>query len=327
MGKDAEPGLAERALGALLGVHAGDALGATVEFMPWAEVRSVHPDGVREIVGGGPFGWAAGHATDDTDLTRALILGYRRAGAGGDVVRATGEAMLDWLRGDWPDREPGSRPRDIGGATLDGLTKYGRTGDPRQAGAGRGKAGNGSLMRCLPTALARSTRTARITEAVELSAITHDDPRCTVACAAYVEMVAKLLAGGSPDDAVRAGRSVTLDLECPPVDEAIAFGAHLVPATMAATGQTFLADEGGGYVLDSLSLAVAALCDPRPLVDVLVDIVRLGMDSDTNGAIAGGLLGARDGAAAIPAAWVARLQFAQEFTAAAPELLALRESP
>jgi len=39
-----------------------------------------------------------------------------------------------------------------------------------------------------------------------------------------------------------------------------------------------------------------------------------------NGAIAGGLLGARDGAGAIPPAWVSKLQFADEFLAAADQL-------
>ncbi|HEX2772576.1 MAG TPA: ADP-ribosylglycohydrolase family protein [Micromonosporaceae bacterium] len=42
----------ERIGGALLGVHAGDALGATVEFSSWSAVRRRYPDGLREIAGG-----------------------------------------------------------------------------------------------------------------------------------------------------------------------------------------------------------------------------------------------------------------------------------
>ena len=60
--------------GGLLGVHAGDSLGATVEFKAWSEIRARYPDGVREIVGGGPFNWPPGHATDDTDLTRTVTI-------------------------------------------------------------------------------------------------------------------------------------------------------------------------------------------------------------------------------------------------------------
>jgi hypothetical protein len=105
----------DRVAGGLLGVHAGDALGATVEFSSWASIRDRYPDGLRDIVGGGPFGWSPGDATDDTDLTRAVLLAY--LAPGDDVVRAAADNMVAWLRGDWPGRRPGTEPRDIGGAT------------------------------------------------------------------------------------------------------------------------------------------------------------------------------------------------------------------
>jgi ADP-ribosylglycohydrolase len=273
---------------------------------------------VTEIVGGGPFGWPPGHATDDTDLTRAVLLAY--LAPGDDVVRTAADHMLAWLRGDWPDRTPGSPPVDIGGATARGLAAHERSGDPRRAGAGRDSAGNGSLMRCLPTALAVADRQRRVRESMEISAITHDDPRCTVACAAYNEVAAALLGGAAPDDAVRAGEATAADLGGAEVLDAFGYGRQLDPHRAATTGDTGRVG-GAGYVLDSLSLAVAAVLDPRPLPEVLVDVVRLGMDADTNAAIAGGLLGVRDGAAAIPARWVARLQFAAEFTAAADRLV------
>jgi ADP-ribosylglycohydrolase len=202
----------DRIAGALLGVHAGDSLGATLEFMPWQAIRARYPDGLRDIVGGGPFGWPAGHATDDSDLTRAVLLAYLAPGHA-DIVRAAADNMLAWLDGDWPGREPGSRPRDIGGATHHGLERYRHCGDPRAAGAVSGLAGNGSLMRCIPTALAVTDRSRRIRESI--------------------------------------------------------------------------------------------------------DIARIGNDTDTNAAIAGGLLGARDGASAIPQRWRTLLQFGDEFTEAA----------
>ena len=54
--------------------------------------------------------------------------------------------------------------------------------------------------------------------------------------------------------------------------------------------------------------------------EVLIDIARIGNDTDTNAAIAGGLLGARDGASAIPQRWRKLLQFGDEFTEAAAVL-------
>jgi ADP-ribosylglycohydrolase len=314
----------DRITGALLGVHAGDSLGATLEFCTWAQICSSYPEGLREIIGGGAFGWPAGHATDDTDLTRAILLAY--LAPGDDIVRTAAGTMLEWYTGDWPDRTPGDTPVDVGGATQTGLLSFRRTGDPRSSGAGEGQAGNGSLMRCIATGLAVSDPERRVRESIEISAITHDDARCTVSCAAYNEIVAALI--GSPGDpdlvpvdtAVAAGLATAESLGIGPVVEAITYGTKLSLPGAVQTGQTFLDGDGSGYVLDSLSLAIAAVLDPRSLEDVLVDVVRLGRDTDTNAAIAGGLLGARDGAGAIPPRWREKLQFGPEFEAAAREI-------
>jgi ADP-ribosylglycohydrolase len=321
----AGPSRRQRMVGALLGVHCGDALGATVEFSSWQVIRERYPQGMREIVGGGPFRWPPGHATDDTDLTRAVLLAYLDRAAGrlpdGDVVRAAADRMLAWLDGDWPDRTPGSPPVDIGGATRTGLHRYRASGDPRAAGAGIGQAGNGSLMRCLPTALAIPDRQQRILQSQEISAVTHDDPRCTISCAAYNEIVAALLEGTSPVAAVDEGITAARQLAGTAVVEAIMAGTALDPAVLAASGPSGLpGGEARGYVLDSLALAVAAVLDPRPLPQVLIDIVRIGGDTDTNAAVAGGLLGARDGLGALPRSWVTPLQFADEFATAVDHL-------
>ncbi|WP_155375054.1 ADP-ribosylglycohydrolase family protein [Catellatospora vulcania] len=305
-------GRSDRVAGALLGVHAGDALGATVEFDSWEYIRFRYPDGIREIVGGGVFEWPPGHATDDTDLTRAVALAY--LDPGDDVVLSAARLMLSWYEGDWPGREPGRPPVDVGGATEDGLRAFARTGDPDTCGAGPGRAGNGSLMRCIPTALAVRDRDRRIRESMRISAVTHSDARCTVACAAYNEIVAALVEGVPPADAVAIGAAIARELDNRDVADAIALGERLDLAELSRTGVTGLPDDGNGYVLDSLALAVAAVLDFRALPDVLIDIVALGNDSDTNAAIAGGLLGARDGVSSIPDGWLSPLQFRAEFT-------------
>jgi ADP-ribosylglycohydrolase len=315
-----------RLTGALLGVHAGDALGATLEFSSWSAVRKQYPDGLTEIIGGGPLGWPAGHATDDTDLTRAVLLAYLRARPGQDVVRLAADNMLASQDGYWPDREPGSRPTDIGNATRSGLERYRRSDDPRAAGAGTGHAGNGSLMRCIPTAPALTDRRRRITESVEISAITHDDERAVTSCAAYNEIAAALVAGLHPADCIAAGLATARELGSAAVAEAIAEGRLLRPAALATSGELPFPGGAAGYVLDSLVLAVAAVLDPRPASEVIVDIARLGNDADTNAAIAGGLLGARDGSGAIPSRWVRVLQFADDFRSAAAVLAARRSA-
>lgn len=60
-----------RALGMLLGLHCGDALGATNEFTPASEAWNSN----SEIVGGGRFQWGPGDSTADTDLMMCVLKG------------------------------------------------------------------------------------------------------------------------------------------------------------------------------------------------------------------------------------------------------------
>lgn len=313
-----------RVVGALLGVHAGDSLGATVEFLPHSQIARKYPDGVRDIIGGGPFRWTPGHATDDTDLTRGVLLAYYDYQHRDDIARLAADYFLMWLDGDWPDRRVGSQPVDIGGATREGLWKYEESGDPDRAGAGHGSAGNGSLMRCIPTGLFQTDPEKMIVESQRISAVTHDDERCKNACAAYNAIVSALVKGVSPAEAIASGMKVAQKLEGSEgqVSKAIEVGKSLDIAHMAQNGPSRqLPFQCTGYVLDSLSLSVAAILDDRDLEDVLIDIVRIGGDTDTNGAIAGGLLGARDGESAIPERWREKLQFGDEFRKVALEIL------
>ncbi|EPE10836.1 adp-ribosylglycohydrolase family protein [Ophiostoma piceae UAMH 11346] len=355
----------DRILGALLGVHAGDSLGASYEFNSWSALQDYYPNGIpHDIVGGGPFGWSPGHATDDTDMTRAVLLAYKHCTAthAADATDAkdsrdslalatvAGNYMLDWYEGRWPGRRLGSRPVDAGGATRVGLSTFSGSNprDPRRAGAGQGQAGNGSLMRCIPTALF-ADKAALVEESALVSAVTHDDARCVLACAAYNTIVAALVDGVLPADAVEAGLAVlsedtvelivatftgddgevvgTLTKEnlleaLPQVQSAISKGkavrvgdlAELGPDE-APGGKAAIPLHASGYVLESLTLGIAAVLDTdRTTEDLLVDVVSVGRDTDTNGAVAGGLLGARDGVEGIPALWRSKLQFGQEFT-------------
>lgn len=326
-----------RTLGALLGVHCGDSLGATLEFKPWSDIIRQYPNGLREIVGGGPFNWPVGHATDDTDLTRAVLLAYRdyeeRKHAGGiesaedfNVIKTAADYAVKWNDGDWPGRKKGSRPIDIGNATRVGLQNYKRTKNPAKSGSGIGSAGNGSLMRCIPTGLfAPGER--RQKESIAISEFTHNDPRCTVSCAAYNEIVAALVGGKTPQEAVDIGKTVAADLDCPKVADAIKEGETIPLAKVASEGpRGEIPVSASGFVLNGLKLSIAALLDPRSFEDVLVDVVRIGGDTDTNGAIAGGLLGARDGIENIPARWLEKLQFRKEFEEVALRILQLQQN-
>jgi len=304
-------------LGALLGVHAGDSLGAGFEFQSPTAIAEQFPNGITEIVGGGVFEWPAGAATDDTELTKAVLDAHLLHPD--DPVEAAADNMLAWFD---------AGPVDIGSTTIRGLSNYRTTHDPSSSGAGPGAAGNGSLMRCISTALMPTDPATRRRHTALISAITHDDPRCIDACVAHNEIVAQILAGATPIEAIESTLSIPeleLNIE---VTEAIRVGvecaradglAKATPSTPPTTSRGPYS--GSGFVLDALSIAVAAVLDSRPFSDILSDVVMLGGDTDTNAAIAGGLLGVRDGVDAIPARWRSILQFAPDFEAAVDRIL------
>lgn len=289
-----------RVSGGLLGVAAGDALGATVEFMSPSEISSrfgVH----REILGGGAFNWQPGEGTDDTDLTWAVLAAYLD---GSYTLRRAADNMLEWFD---------SNPRDIGGATSQALGRLERNGDPRKSGnTGEFSCGNGSLMRCMPTALARPDDTTRRRELAEISAITHAHVRCVDSCIAYGEIVNSLLEGASVADALASARALDLD-------SAVRGALDIDPALDVEYLRT------GGYVIDSLACSVWAIQQDGSFEDVLVALVNRGKDADTTGAIAGGLLGVLRGVDAIPSRWRAKLEYHDRFMASVPILLSVRE--
>ena len=272
--------------GGLLGVAAGDALGATLEFMSPVEVRHTH--GVhRDIVGGGMLGWRPGQGTDDTDLTWAVLDGYL-LDHDHDTIDSIAEQFLAWFATD---------PQDVGDTTRRALTDLRDTRDPASSGLSNERScGNGSLMRALPTALLRPDAELRRAESARISAITHAHARCIDSCVAYNEVAATLLEGAEPAEAIAVAGSLELH---PAVQAALA----VAPSTRVDELQT------SGFVIDSLRCAVWAIQQPDSFENVLVALVNRGDDSDTTGAIAGGLLGVMHGAGAIPLRWLDRLEY------------------
>ena len=82
----------DRAVGALLGTAAGDALGAPYEFGP-----PRGPELEVAMVGGGSFGWEPGEWTDDTSMAIAIA---EVAASGADLRE---EEALDALVRRWDE--------------------------------------------------------------------------------------------------------------------------------------------------------------------------------------------------------------------------------
>ena len=261
-----------RAQGCLLGQAIGDSLGSLVEFRSSGEIARLYAGGVRELADGGPWNTIAGQPTDDTEM--ALALARSMVAAGGYDTRGALEAYRAWIA---------TAPADIGRTTRAALS-----GEPDGSSES-----NGSLMRASPLGIAAAGDPARAAANARAdAALTHPNPVCLESGAAFAAAISAGVAGADPD----AMLEVALAHCSGPAREVIA---------RAASGETVRDfTTHPGWVLIALQNAFFHLTHAAEFESALVATVGAGNDSDTNGAIAGALLGASIGIQAIPRRWV-----------------------
>ena len=290
----------DRACGVLLATAAGDALGAGYEFRPPLRDRTL-----VTMKGGGNFGWEPGEWTDDTSMALA-IAEVAADGAGLLSREAQDRVTARWAA--WAQTA-----RDVGVQTRHVLRKV-RNGTAAEALAasralheqtGR-TAGNGSLMRTAPVALAYLDDPDGLTEAAtQLSALTHHDPEAGEACVLWCHAIRHAVITGELDS--RAGLCYL------PALSQLTWARRLEEAEQARPRDF----SQNGWVVQALQAAWCAIATTPVPYDHLAGgtfradhlrlaleaAVRGGRDADTVAAIAGGLLGAVYGASAVPASW------------------------
>jgi len=77
-----------------------------------------------------------------------------------------------------------------------------------------------------------------------------------------------------------------------------------------------------GFTLKAMQAGLWCLEHPEDFQGSLLAVVQAGGDTDTNGAVAGAILGALHGASAIPDRWTARIPNADRLVSLADGLLA-----
>ena len=291
----------DRVEGVLLGTAAGDALGAPYEFKP--------PLRQRESVAMKRSAlWEAGEWTDDTSMAIAI------AEVAAEGMDLRGEAAQDAIVARWhhwaqnsPDVGIQTR-RVLSRAARNGTITAARTREESEAlhrETGR-TAGNGSLMRTAPVALAYlDDEDAMVQAARSLSALTHFDPQAGEACVLRCSAIRHAVLTGDIDVRIGMGH-----LE---PDRRAVWEGHLARAESAEPADF----ERNGFVVQALQGAWSAIHNtPGPEDDAgrgifradrlrlaLEAAVRGGRDADTVAAIAGGLLGGAYGASAVPLQW------------------------
>jgi ADP-ribosyl-[dinitrogen reductase] hydrolase len=300
----------DRVVGSVLGLALGDALGAPFEGR--------RADDVPDPIPAFEVPWMdrpPGSTTDDTAMARHLVqsLAARDRFDPDDLV----PRHLEWFRLD---------PPGVGSLTRRVLTRVARGEDAFEAARAVWKergpevsAGNGSVMYCAPLGLAYANRPEELLElAPRLSALTHYDERCRTAVLAVTLAVAALVRGESPDGAVSAGLRGVEDRDG---GEELEYLVEMAGVTRRIDGPD------RSFCLFTAGVGLQSLLGTGDFEAELRRVVSLGGDTDTNGAVAGGLLGAFIGEGALPPRWLERLQDRDAIRGEAESLISLAARP
>ena len=321
-----------RARGLMVGIAAGNLLGIVQEGWSKQAVAESYPNGVREIA-------AAGGYPDDDDLAQAIIVaeaaargpldpddlgrrfwewaetnGLGMGGLTGDVLALYGGAFP--LRLEVLERYGGDVPQPPGAG--DGGRGHSRepagvpiTEASRRAWGGS-RAGNGAAMRCAPIAIRwRDDPAALVRNSIVSAVPTHWDERCGWSCALLNLAAAAALRGEAVTarellDAGAAGiRASRPELERYGYGATVPASVHeaVLKASGADIADIRLDGSSMGYTLLALEVGLIAFWRATSFNEALSNIIEAGGDTDTNGAVAGAMLGARFGIEAIPRRW------------------------
>lgn len=273
----------DRAVGALVGLAVGDAIGTTVEFRERGTF-----DPVIDMVGGGPFDLRPGEWTDDTSMALCLADSLIERGRldEGDLLRR----FCRWFR----DGENSITGRcfDIGNVTATALTHFEQAGDIHAGPTDRMTAGNGSLMRLSPVAVRYWNDPDRLRDtARRQSYTTHGAHEAVDSCEAFAAILAAAIQGKPLTDVLSASCGHPLCDGVQAIIEGSWWGKHRDGI------------RSSGYVLHSLEAALWCVGSSGSFSEAVLKAVNLGDDADTTAATVGQLAGAFYGLLGIPERW------------------------
>ncbi|HEY8362311.1 MAG TPA: ADP-ribosylglycohydrolase family protein [Tissierellaceae bacterium] len=290
-------------LDGIMGLAVGDALGVPVEFESRDALRENPVVGMR---GYGTHNQPAGTWSDDTSLTLCLVdslcIGLNYYHIMNNFIK--------WL--DHGEFTPHGKAFGIGNTTNEALIRF-KNGVPPLLCGGKDEHnnGNGSLMRILPILyFINSIYGSDFQEEEEafeiihdVSSLTHAHKRSQMACGIYISIAAMLISHEDLDAAVELGIKKAMDYY-KKKEEFQSEIEHF--SRMESRDFKHLPEEemkSNGYVVSTLEAAIWCLLNTNDYKSCVLKAVNLGDDTDTVGAVAGGLAGLKYGYDSIPEEW------------------------
>ena len=311
--------LEDRARGVMLGLAVGNLLGLPMESRWYSRIEMDYPGGVRDIEP------QEVHRPMDDDLAQAVELGEALV-EGGDYVDGFAGRLVKWAI---------ENGRGIGCTTAKVIARLEAGDAPPDAARivyeDNTIAPNGGVMRCAPVALARFREPdLLVSDSASTCVVTHYATTCQWSCILVNALIARLLQGTEPSlTALMAAASA----DGAPDVLAIAKSDGIPTEVLGAivSGSTVQSDASWlkqdqrliGHTLLCLQAGLWAAATDLDFETALRGIIEGGGDTDTNGAVAGAVLGARYGASAIPQRWLDCVPERERIVGVADKLLAL----
>ncbi len=283
----------------IFGVCIGDALGVPVEFKRREELKSFPVTTMLEF---GSWNQPKGTWSDDSSLTFCIAEQLTK----GYDLEKIGESFVKWVKyGHWTAH---GRLFDIGGTTRHSIARLIKGESAKFSGnIFEEDNGNGSLMRTLPLAfyLKEEENIEKLYQTVkEVSSITHGHFRSVFACFIYVIFAIELIKGKNKEETYYHTQKIALEFT-----EIQGFNPkeiQLFDRILKSDISTFPEDEikSSGYVLHSLEASLWCFLNSESYSEAVLKAVNLGEDTDTTGAITGGIAGIYYGFENIPGEWI-----------------------
>lgn len=298
---------------AIMGFVVADALGVPVEFMSREELSH---NLVTDIRGYGTHNQPPGTWSDDSSMTIATMEWYcEKTGIESDY-NALMDKFSNWLlHGEYT---PYGETFDCGISTNRAIMNYAKGMDPLQSGGvTEYDNGNGSLMRILPGALWHSMELTgdEIGNAkyiYELSSLTHAHPRSLIGCLIYSKIIADMMHMPDDDKYSMLDKSLKLVKSYLEKDERADYLSEINTYGRLWDLQEFIKLPGteiksSGYIVDTLEAAIWCFHNTNSYKECVLKAVNMGEDTDTVGAVTGGLAGLYYGYENIPKEWLEKI--------------------
>ena len=291
----------DQVIGGVIGNAVGDALGLPAEFKSREELKA---NPVFEMQGFGSYMVAQGTWSMNTSMIIVLMESIRECGRinQSDILHK----LSRWLY--LADYTVGAEVINSNPTIAMAIERFKKGYDPDECGdAFEFTTDNGALVRILPVAFLcynyNIQGKARYNLVKSVTRLTHATEKCILANMIFVNYACYLLEGYYPAVALQKIQKEDYSFFS---DACVDSFSRILKKNLSESPEDTI--QSNSDVIESLEAAIWSLVTTRSFEQAVMTAVNLGHDTDTIGALTGGLAGLYYGMQGIPKRWLDKLK-------------------